>query len=944
MDVPSLTRAAIAQAITKMSRHGRTFLAIYGDGEAGTVQLEGKGTVKVVPVRSELELREKLPPLGEHPYRAYLVPFHGNLPDDIGGRFIGNGKIERIGRMQQLASLTGTSDADPEASETKLAGYLMRSDNPTTMYPVQGQKASRSALFTAWLATDWKVPVDGGLALDTFLGWAASDARGPAFVAAMGDAAASGVEAELVQFLRGDDVLGALGAVVLRAWMRGRAADLLAFAAIAEVVDKSDESGPGHWLRQKLRQIAEIPEGAEPKRIVAQLAELARPVFSWLKRRDDGLVRRVLEQAEQLVDEPDIAKSLVASHRLPRAWTLRLEALSDALCAVVSLRTRDTLELARNAFKDLEHHEYFVQEEKSALVRRSEFALRLAAWLVARPDKAISVPAHSYGAVEALGAWYVAEGGYVDWARRMVRGLAGTPVAAGAKALVEAADAERTMMDRRFSEGLSHWIHAGRPSKNVLPIDKALERVAARFVEQRKDSSLLILLMDGMAWAQAVELLPSLAEGGRLWGPVAWSESPQNRIGEGRYPVMLGALPTVTEISRSAFFAGKLMNNGTSLNTAKDPEHFGANRHMAAFLESHLRPKLLLRGEGHTKDGALTEEALTMIKASREQRVAAIVINAIDASLKGDSQQEHRWNIDSIRSLPQIFDAAREAGRHVLLVADHGHVPADRLKSIGPGNGGGARYRRWTGDSDVLALGERKFSGEGVYLPKGDSAVVLLEDDGTRYGGAPHAGEHGGSAMAEVIAPCVLLGWDNNAGLPPQDKDLDVRGFYVPEWWSGSLPAERAQEVDRAARTPRRTKASAVENQPSLFAPEQGEQPTRSPSTPSPSQRSTRALAKPAELLPALFGSKMLQARAPLLELKNSVVVAVHFLLSRPGGVPAAVFATHMNVPTFRVQGLVSKLQEVLNLDGYEILKLERAHQTIFLDTTKLEQQFEVKL
>lgn len=946
MALPHLTKAALNQAIiSKMARHGRTFLAIYGQGEAGSVPLEGKGTVEVVPVRSELELREKLPPFGQQPYRAYLVPFFGNLPEDIGGRFIANGKIERIGPMQQIAGLTGTNEAEIEACQTKLALYLLRSDNPTNSYPVKGQKTGKAELFSAWLATDWKVPAEGELALDTLLGWAVRDARGSAFEGAMAEAAAEGVQAELMSHL--GETLGPLGPLIFQAWQQGRGADLLGFAALAEVLeDEADEAVVELWLRLKLKGLVALPSGVEVQPLVAQLAGLARPVFSWLRRRDEGVIPRVLERAEALVDEDAIRLKLAGSHRLPVAWKLRLEALDQALLLVAKEPDRKSLALAEKAWKELENHEIFTSEDRDTalLTQRAEMALRLAAWLVARPDRAIVVPAHSYGAAEALGTWYVEEGGHLDWARRRVRGLAGSPLSAGAQAVVEAADTERVAMDRRFSEALSSWIHAGRPSKNLLPIDQALERVGARFLKGSEDRSLLVLLMDGMAWTQAVELLPSLADGGRRWGPIAWSESPQHRIGDGRYPVMLAALPSVTEVSRSALFAGKLMKDGANLSTAKDPEHFGANKHMAAFLESHLKPKLMLRGDGHTSDGALTEEARTMIKASAEQRVAAIVVNAIDASLKGDSQKEERWDVESIRSLPQIFEAAREAGRHVLMVADHGHVPADRLKNIGQGNGGGARYRRWSGDTDVLSEGERKFSGEGVFVQKGDTAVVLLEDDGTRYGGAPHAGEHGGAAMAEVIAPCVLLGWEDPLQ-SDQDQELKVRGLFVPDWWTRSLAEEKKAPIVRSEPTPKRKPKSKVpENQTALFAPAP-EAPAEPESAAPPSTRGgSRPATKPQELLPAFYGSEMLSARTKSAEEKKTVVTAVHFLLSRPGGVPASAFASHMNVPPFRVHGLVSTLQEILNLDGYEIISLERQHQTISLNKTRLEQQFEVQL
>lgn len=944
MTPPHLTAAAITQVITKLARHQRTFLAIYGSGEATRLPLEGKGTVEVIPVRSELELREKLPPFGEQPYRAYLVPFAGNLPEDIGGRFVSNGKIELVGKMQQVASLTRTIEATIDVAETHLARYLLRADNETKLYPVKGQTTGQAELFASWLATDWHVPLEGGLALDLLLGWAVRDARGGTFNSALAVPEASGVEAELVSHL--NEVLGPLGPAILDAWKKQRGADVLGFAALAEVLVNSDESGVQFWLRQKLRATVTVPETADHQGLVRDLAQLVRPVFSWLERRDPSVIMKVLDRAESLVDELEVRRKLITSQRLPVAWVQRLESLDDALSLVAQKRDHEALMLAQRAWRDLELHDFFQKEDPNIerLIRRAEMALRIATWLVVRPDRALVVPDVDHGDVEALGLWYAEEGGYLDWARRKVRGLSGTPLSAGAKAVVAAADQERAEMDRRFSKALSSWIHAGRPSARLLPIDKVLERIAAKFLKQSSDRSLLVLLMDGMAWAQAVELLPSLAKSGHF-GPIAWSEARGNeggRIGEGRYPVMLAALPTVTEVSRSAFFAGRLMKDGATLSTAKDPDHFGANKHIAQFLEPHLKPKLMLRGDGHTTDGALTEEALTMIRASKEQRIAAIVVNAIDASLKGDAQTEYRWDVESIRSLPQIFQVAREAGRHILMVADHGHVPADCLQNIGPGNGGGARYRSWEGDSDVLLEGERRFSGEGVYLARGETAVVLLEDDQSRYGGASHAGEHGGSSLAEVVAPCLLLGWDDPLH-GHQDKNLMVRAVYEPDWWTRSLPHEVKAEIvrDQAASHRKRRPKVPVE-QTRLFDQTPSEAP--GPASEPPSQRPSQAPTNPAELLPSLYSSAMLAVRCSSAEERRIVVSAVHFLLARPGGVPASAFASHMNVPQFRVGGLVSKLQEALNLDGYEIVRLERQHQIIQLDKTKLEQQFEVQL
>ena len=171
------------------------------------------------------------------------------------------------------------------------------------------------------------------------------------------------------------------------------------------------------------------------------------------------------------------------------------------------------------------------------------------------------------------------------------------------------------------------------------------------------DSSwwLLVLLMDGMAWAQAAELLQSLGNRPNAWGPLAWHG--MHRVGRGAYPVMLANLPTKTEVNRSAFFAGKPMPNGSILNTQKDDERFRDNKALQPFCDPASGRRLLLRAEGHTGDGSASQEALTLI-ADPLRGVVGVVVNAIDASLKGDPQEQHDWTVDLIRSLESLLEVA----------------------------------------------------------------------------------------------------------------------------------------------------------------------------------------------------------------------------------------------------------------------------------------------
>jgi hypothetical protein len=63
--------------------------------------------------------------------------------------------------------------------------------------------------------------------------------------------------------------------------------------------------------------------------------------------------------------------------------------------------------------------------------------------------------------------------------------------------------------------------------------------------------------------------------------------------------------------------------------------------------------------------------------------------------------------------------------------------------------------------------------------------------------------------------------------------------------------------------------------------------------------------------------------------------------LDRAGGMmtPGA-FAQAADVPATRLDGLVSKMQRILNIDGYEVLSLDRSQNRIELNINRLKRQF----
>ncbi len=942
--VPNLSaqdlKIDLAEAYRSQRRHH--LFAFHGTGAPDSVEIDGS-TVQVVPVRSEIELREKMPPLEEDDAVkiAFLVPWTHDIPLDLAGRFALQGRVRRIGKESRLRALFGVSEVDEEARRSALAAYLLSpagtaSSSSKKRLETSVSRLTVDAMWSAWLFAEHGLDTEGGLGLDMLLAFAASDGKGPAFVQTMGSPEAAAAREALLVWL--DRSLGPCARVVWRAWEEGRGRRALELALVFEPLAKSPLGAVRMWMKTKARELLPVDQIGRDVDVVPVVDALAREAAgAWRlleKKLPPGELRGVAKAADALVLDPEVKVGLLDSKRLPSAWTQRLDVLGEALVAGVTGVTALTVEAANEAVKALralESHTFFKDADQATTLKRAEMAVRLLSWLVARPDQKED-PGHTpYGEAEVLGRWYSLEGGYVDRARHLARGSAEGRFGSGVAAVVAAADEARTALDRRFAKGLVGWVESGQPATQVLPITDALKRVAGRFLEGDPARRLLVLLLDGMAWAQATELLDSLGQRAAPWGPLTWHVQRDNRVGDGPVPVVFAALPTVTDVSRSGFFAGKAFGPGAKLTTS-DTEHFAAHPVMKRLVPEGDVPRLLLRSEGRTKAGGASPEALSLV-ADPNRRVVALVLNAIDDSLKASHEVRHTWTVDSIASLPDLLDKAREHGRAVLLASDHGHVTADRLQTVpAPTTAHGARWRVWPSPTGAVGEHEVAFSGSKVYTPPGAHGVVLLADDTSQYIGSTHAGQHGGASLAEVVAPCVLIGCEDVTGPAADDPGQKPRAAYVPKWWHFDLSEQVAEVATEPVKTVKPVKPEAQLALPEI-APSAPPKPVRAP------KQEVKLVARSA------FGtSPVLEARVKTVESRNEVVQAVEVLLERGQVMSGDAFAAAMGVLTFRVGGLISKLQEVLNLDGYEVIRYDAAARQVHLDRAKLAQLFEVTL
>ncbi|MDQ3341060.1 MAG: BREX-2 system phosphatase PglZ [Myxococcota bacterium] len=938
MSAPELETRDLEMPVRQLIAATRkTFLlAFYGRGKGVDDFLDIDGRrVLVVSVRSELDLRRRLLDVSGDEYTAFLIPWRAtSLPIDLQGRFASHGKLHPVGPEERLYKRFNVSEIDPDVATSPLAEHIL-ADHCTESFTVPGGRLTLDALWTAYLARVWKLDAGGELALDALLGWAAVDARGPQFATMIRERKLDKLRDALLSHL--DKKLGTAASLIWKSWEAGQGAATLELGLVLGALAGSTDRGVEVWTSMTAKQVL----GAEVDKVtLVRLGEISDAALRFLTRAARGdtaataaIVRPFVLAADQRASDPAIVEHVASSTRLPSAWRARLESLGRALSEVAAAPSVATVQVAIGLLRGLWHHEMALHRDQSSVIRRAEMAVRLASWLVMRPDRELVSTNAEYGDVETLAGWYASEGGHLDRARRFARGSDAGLFGRGVQAIVGSVDAVRRELDLRFARALPAWHRAGRRATQVVPIDQAVKRIATDFLDENTERRLLVILMDGMAWSQAVELLESMGERASVWGPLAWHGMAKHRVGESAYPAVLTNFPTITEVSRSAFFGGKAIPAGAATDASNDTVKWRENRDVKKHVSANAVPQLRLRGEGQSKDGSASPDALELV-LDPSQRIVAVVINAIDMSLKADRTHEVEWKLENVKALRELLDKAHEARRAVLLCSDHGHVPADLMVNTGTSMTSGARWRVWQKSTDPVADYEVALAkSDGVWAPKGADGIVMIADETHRYGGGTGSGEHGGASLAEVVAPCMLIGCADSGA---NDDGQVVRPAIAPSWWFLTMREDDGAEVldDSSGKKPRRPKKLTPANQVVMpgFTPAAEPPPLVIPRT------------KTKERTSPLAGSELFQVRTPDAKVRQHALRAVEFLRGRKGITDAAAFAAELGEFPTRVGGVVAKLQEVLNVDGYQVLRFDRQAQQVHLDLEKLAQQFDVKL
>jgi hypothetical protein len=332
-----------------------------------------------------------------------------------------------------------------------------------------------------------------------------------------------------------------------------------------------------------------------------------------------------------------------------------------------------------------------------------------------------------------------------------------------------------------------------------------------------------------------------------------------------------------------------------------------------AVSKPHHPPLLFHKGELTEGPGADLSVRVRDAIGSADRRVVGVVLNAVDDHLLKADQVRPRWTVDCFQVLDALLHGARAGVRVVVLTSDHGHVldAETRLERYDQGD-------RWRVDDGRPAPDEIVLAGPRVGVAPG-TRVIAPWSERTRYGIRKN-GYHGGATPQEAVVPLAIL-----APLDARVEGWAEIPMTYPAWWDVAPPAHR--EAPRLSPRP----ATMPPPEPRGTLAFQFE-PRVAASTP--------ADAWIARLLesPVFAAQTRLAGRLALPDDRVRAVLAA--LEERGGKLTRVALAHRLGQPPVRVGGILAALRRLLNVEGYPVLTVDEASDTVELNRELLFVQF----
>jgi hypothetical protein len=873
------TRQQLAAAVEDALRGRLGDRAVDGGGLVLLVQADpterpslgplGGQPIAVHGSSSPLEIRGLLQERPDYPIVVLTDADQSSLGDDLLARCVGR-KVLRLNRWATLSQLFGAGT---------LSGALARRphliDALIEARPIDGYQKVTTHILDLDTATAALVRTYLGISDDItdlagFLAWAARPDAAGRLASSRG-----ALLDDLRPALRdrfGTGVDGVVAAMAL-----DRPEDLVPLGLVAGVLHDPacDDLAARVRLDERLGRPGLDPDayrrwGHAAEQRVASLDERAERTAAY-------------RRAEILLDGVGGLAHAHLSDRLPTGFDQRVRQAAEALTAWRDdVDDPDRAGAAHKAVKRARRH------DGAGTAGDGVDRLEMAARLIRRRSLSLQATAD----LSQAAASYVLDGAWLDAARVVVSRSDPDPVLASlCLALTVEADSCRLADGPEHARVAAHASRALPP--RLLGVEDVVERVVAPLAATHP---VLFVVLDGLSWPTFCDVVEELEAAG--WSQ--WHRTDDfTSLG-----VAVAALPTVTEVSRTSLFAGELRTGDAS----SESRAFAGHRALTAAGPRDALPVVFHKSD--QRAGGLDTFPMDIVDAVADVRrsVVGVVVNNIDERLKDVAQPPDGWKLRELDPLRHVLDRARQAGRVVVLTADHGHVldrdAEDRSRQAGGGGG-----ERWRPTGSPAAEGEIEVHGPRVVT--GDHTAVLPWQEQLRYGPRRN-GYHGGLTPQELFVPLVVL----SAGeeVPGWSPTATRR----PSWWHHTAqPPVTAPVRSRPPVLPAPEPAA-----PTLFDP----------------PRSPEGSAAPDPMLAPAAGAHAIEGdwidrlladdeivrrrRQPRQRLADDELRRLLTVLDAWGSMTLddRRLAEEAALPPARIGRYVAQLQDLLNIDGYPVV------------------------
>ncbi|GAA1228636.1 BREX-2 system phosphatase PglZ [Prauserella halophila] len=909
---PAVVRALLDSLVDKNYRGG--VLGVQAGAEwDGPEQFTHRGrAVRVAACPSTLAVWEALHGAPDVDWVVVLTPC---TRDDLGGgvlaHLLGN-RLRTPDPWQAVQQRFGAErlDSQLQASGDKpreLAGGLLATLAEHHFPPAPGGVLTRDHALGSVARAKLGIAEDGAeVDITSIMVWTVTrDATSQ--LANLRKSGGDALTEEVIDWLAGHCGLAAHPVRTLLS--AGRVADIVPLGIVAGLLN-SPELSASHAAGQFAGTYG--LGRLNPSTLASWNAEAAGLVTTWLDRE---AAHEALHSANGRVRELGLTDLVRTSDLLPDGLNARLSDLAEAIRPLVAEVSAEAAEpdtplvtgdltAAEAALANVRGH-YLAAGDDT--VRSVESAMRLVRWLAV--DTSVA-PAEQ----RDLGALLRRHTGFDSWVDSAVndvaRGAADTTLAEELGRVLALVRTRRDAHDRAFGNAL-----ANASGDGVLGVEQVLPTIVAPLANRQPT---LLLVIDGLSMAIASKLVDDA-------GRIGWVE--HALPGNSERGAALAVLPTLTEFSRTSLLCGELRHG----NDDAESQGFAEQLKRAGLPEAsaggakraplYHKKDLDTSAAGH----ALSSDIQNAVADTARHPLVGAVLNTVDDALHHTDPAGIDWNLGAVKHLKPLLEAARRAGRSVVITSDHGHVIERREGELHQHDATyGARARADVTaepptDGEVLVRGPRVLTAGG--------SAVLAVNERLRYGPL-NAGYHGGGCPAEVVVPVVVL----HAGQAPPKSELGALPDPKPEWWDRPVPA--------AAATPPAVTTAEPAQPDALFdlAPAK---PTAAETEPDAVDAEAKKLAK-AVLASKTFKQQVANAkRMPVRE--EHIRALLEALLSNPERrIPAKEACTALGVHTSRLRGALSLLKRLLDIEGYVVIQYEQESGDVVLDETTLREQFGV--